>query len=90
MKRQQQGIAIPNSDSVKPAKSFIADNYKNWMELKKLKRIKYFTKSLLELRAWGFIEEEGSSCSNITAAAEKMIVWHKALPNYIEVDAVYT
>ena len=77
LKRQQQGLDVPNSDSVKLDKSFIPDKYKNWMELKKLKRIKYFTKALLELRSWGFIEEEGSSCSNITAAAKKMIVWHK-------------
>ena len=77
MKRQQQGIAVPNSDSVKTDKSLISDKYINQMELKKLKRIKYFTKSLLELRALGFIEEEVSSCSNITAAAEKMNVWHK-------------
>ena len=40
VKRQQEGLAVPNSDNVKPDKSFIPDNYKNWMELKKPKRIK--------------------------------------------------
>ena len=54
MKQQQWGLAVTNSDSVKPAKTFIPDKYKNLMKLKKLKRIKYFTKSLLELRVWGF------------------------------------
>ena len=44
LKLQQQGLDVPNSDSVKLDKSFIPDKYKNWMELKKLKRIKYFTK----------------------------------------------
>ena len=55
MRRQQQGLAVPNSDSVKPAKSFIPDKYKNQMELKTLKRINYSTKAILELRVWGFI-----------------------------------
>ena len=59
------------------------------MELKKLKREKYFTNALLELRAQGFSEEEVSSCANITTAAEKVIVWHKALPTYREGDEVY-
>ena len=40
MRIQQQGLAIPNSDSVKPAKPFIPDKYNNWMEMKKLKRKK--------------------------------------------------
>ena len=56
------------------------------MELKKIKRIKYFTKALLELRAWGFIEEDVSSCANITAAVDNLIMWHKALNTYIKVD----
>ena len=68
MKRQQQGLAIPNPDSVNTAKSFIPDKYSNFMGLNKLKRIKYFTKSLLELRARVFSEEEVSRCSNITYA----------------------
>ena len=50
MKRQQQGLAVPNSDSVKPAKPFIPDKYENLINLKKPKRIKYFTKALLEIR----------------------------------------
>ena len=40
MKQQQQGLAVPNSDSVNPAKSFIPDKYNNRTELKKLKSIK--------------------------------------------------
>ena len=40
MKQQHQGIAVPNSDSVKPYKSFTPDKYNNEMELKKLKRMK--------------------------------------------------
>ena len=59
------------------------------MNLKKLKRIKYFTKALLELRARGFSEEAVSRCANITAAVEKLIVWHKELPTYIEGDELY-
>ena len=47
MKRQQQGLAVPNSDSVYPAKSFIPDKYKNRMEPKKIRRIKNFAKALL-------------------------------------------
>ena len=74
MKRQQKGLAVPNSDSVKPEKSFIPDQYNNLMELKKLKKINYFNKELLELRSWGFSEEEVSSCANITATVEKLIV----------------
>ena len=31
MNRQQQGIAIPNSDSINPYKPLIPDRYKNWM-----------------------------------------------------------
>ena len=38
--QQQQGLAVTNSDSVKPSKSFITDKYNNKTELKKLKRIK--------------------------------------------------
>ena len=30
-----------------------------------------------------------SVCANITAGVEKLIVWHKALPTYIEGDTVY-
>ena len=67
MKLQRQGISVTNSDIMNPAKSFIPDKYNNMMELKKLKRKKYFTKALLELSAWGFIEEEVSSCTIITA-----------------------
>ena len=82
MKRQQQGLDVPNSDSVKPAKLFIPDKYKSKTEPNKLKRIKYFNKALLETRAWGFSEEETRICANITAAVDNMIVWHKALPTY--------
>ena len=71
MKLQQQCLAVPNSDSMKPAKTFIPDKYNNCMNLKKLKRVKYFTKAILELRVWDFSEEEVSSCANITAVAEK-------------------
>ena len=59
------------------------------MNLKKINRIKYFTKALLELRSRGFSEEEVNSCSNITAAAEKLVVWQKSLPTYREVDELY-
>ena len=82
MTRQQRGVAFTNSDSVKPAKPFIPDNYKNHMNLKKLKRINYFTKALLKLIAWVFSEEELSRCANIISAVEKLIVWHKALSTY--------
>ena len=44
MKQQQQDLAVPNSDSVKPNKPLIPDKYNNRMELKKIERIKYFTK----------------------------------------------
>ena len=74
---------------MKIAKTFIPDKYNNRMELKKLKRIKYFTKSLLELRTWGFSEEEVSRYANITSAAGNLIVWHQSLPTYIEGDSVY-
>ena len=90
MKWQQRGLAVPNSDGVNPDKKFIPDEYNNQMELMKLKRIKYFTKSLLEIRSRGFSEEEMIICVNIIAAVEKLIVWHKEIPTYIEGDAVYT
>ena len=83
MKQQKQSLSVPNSDSVKPAKPLILDKYNNHMSLKKLKRINYFTKALLELRAWGFSEEEVSIFSNITAAVDNLIVLQKALPPYI-------
>ena len=82
MKWQQQVIDIPISDSVKPSKPFIPDNFNNRMELKKLERKKYFTKSLLDLRSSGFSGEEVSSCANITDSVEKLIVWHKVLTTY--------
>ena len=72
-----------------PAKSFIPDKYNNHIELNKLNRIKYFTKSILEIRAWEFSEEGVISCANITSAEEKLIVWHKELPTYKEGDTVY-
>ena len=56
MKRQQQGLAVTNSDSMKPEKSFIPDKYKNWTELKKIKGINFLAKALLELRAQVFSE----------------------------------
>ena len=59
------------------------------MELKEIKKITYFTKALLEFRTQGFIEEEVIRCANITAAVERLIVWHKSLPTYREGDAVY-
>ena len=71
------------------AKPFITYKYNNRINLKNLKRIKYFIKALLELRAQGFSEEEVSICANITAAVEKLIVCHKALPMYREGDTVY-
>ena len=64
MKQQQQGLDFPNSDSARPDKPFITDKYNNNTNLNKLKKIKYFTKELLKLRAWAFSEE----------AAEKLIV----------------
>ena len=72
-----------------PAKSFIPDKYNNQMELKKLNRIKYFTKALLELRVWGFREGQVKSSANITAVVENLVVWHKVLPTYREVGVVY-
>ena len=59
------------------------------MELKKIKRKMCFTKELLELGSWSFSEEEVSSCSNITAVVEMLIVWHKEMPTYREGGAVY-
>ena len=88
MKRQQQGLDVTNSDTVKPAKPFITDSYNNWVELKKLERITYYTKELLELRARAFSEEKLSRCANIKSAVEKLIAWHKALPTYREGDTV--
>ena len=73
---------------MEPAKPFIPDKYINREKLKKLKRIKYFTKALMELRPRGFSEEEVISCANITAAVEKMIMRHKELPTYREGDEV--
>ena len=73
-KRQQQGISFPNSDHANPDKPFIPDKYNNHMNLKKLKRIKYFTKATLELRGRGFSEEKVSICANITAEVENLIV----------------
>ena len=59
------------------------------MDQKKIKRIKYFTKELLELRDRGFSEEGLISCDNITAVLEKLIVWHKELTSYREGDVAY-
>ena len=59
------------------------------MELNKIKRINYFTKSLLELRDGVFSEYEVSICANIKVAVENLILWHKALPTYREGDVVY-
>ena len=89
MKRQQQGLAVPNSDSVMPVKPFISEKYYNQMNLKTLKRIKYFTKALLEPIAQGFGEEGVISCSNTAAAVEKLILWHKSPPTYREGGMVY-
>ena len=89
LKQQQQGIAVTNSDSVNPSKPFIPDKYNNRMNLEKLNRIKYFTKSLMELKAQGFSEEEVRSCANIKAEVENLILRHKALTTYREGDEVY-
>ena len=89
MKQQKQSLAVPNSYNVKPAKPFISDKYNNNIELKKLKRVNYFTTALLELRSWGFSENEGISCTNIKTTVEKLTVWHKALPTYRESGDVY-
>ena len=89
MKRQQRGLAVPNSDIMNPEKPLIPYKYNNRMNLKKLNRIEYFTKALLELRAWWFSEVEVISCANITAAAEKLIVWHKEMTTYREGYEVY-
>ena len=89
MRRQQQGISVTNLDSVKPSKPIIPDKYNNRMNLKKLKRMKYFNKALLELRAWSFSEAGVSSCANIKVSVEKMIMQNKALTTYREVDDVY-
>ena len=89
MKQKQQGIAVPNSYIVKPDKSFIPDKFNNQMELKKINRIKYSTKALLELRDWGFSEEDVSRCANITDVVEKLIVWNESLPTYRGGEAVY-
>ena len=48
-----------------------------------------FTKELMELGSWSFSEEEASSYSNITAAVEMLVVWHKAMPTYREGGTVY-
>ena len=77
MKQKQQGLSVPNSYSAKTAKPIIPDKYNNCMNLKKLKRIKYFAKALLELRAWSFSEEEVIIFANITAELENMIMFHK-------------
>ena len=37
IKRQQQGLAVPNSDIVRPDKPSILDKYNNRMNLKKLR-----------------------------------------------------
>ena len=89
MKRQHQGLAVKKLDSVNPTKKFITDKYNNLMNLDKFKRINYFTKELLELRAWGLSEQDVISYYNNTSAVEKLIVWHKALPTYREGDQVY-
>ena len=82
-KQQKQGLDVPNTDSITFPKPFILDKYNNSMNLKKLKRIKYYTKALLEIRGWRSSEEEVRSCANITDSAEKQIVWYKVLPSYI-------
>ena len=46
-KQQKQGLAVPNPDSMNPAKPLIKDKYNNMMELKKPKSINHFTKALL-------------------------------------------
>ena len=74
---------------MKVDKPFIPDQYNNRMELKKSKSIKYSTKSSPKLRYQGFSKEGLSSCTNIEAAAEKLSVWHKALPTYIEGCELY-
>ena len=88
-KWQQQGLYVPNPDSMKPRKLFIPYKYNNRMELQKTKKIKYFTNALLELRYQGFSEGEVIICANSTDALEKIIVWYKEMPTYIEGDAVY-
>ena len=72
-----------------PAKSLIPNKYNNSMELNKLKRKKYFTEALLSLVYQGFSWEEVSICANITASAENLIVWYKALTAYGEGDALH-
>ena len=38
--QQQQGLSVPKSDSMKPAKPFIPDKCRNIINLNKLKKIK--------------------------------------------------
>ena len=90
MKQEQQGLSVPNPDIVKPSKPFILGKHNNRINLKKFERVKYFTKALLELSGWGFSEQDVSSCANIIAAVENLIVWHKALLTYREGYKVYT
>ena len=80
--RRQRGLDVPNPDSMKTDKVFIPDKYNNRTELRNIKRVKYSTTVLLELRAQGFSDEVVSICANITATVKKMIVCHKALPTY--------
>ena len=74
---------------MKSFKSFIPDKYNTQMELKKLNRVNYFTKKLLELGSLGFSVEGLIRCANITAVVENLIVWNKSLITYREGDAVY-
>ena len=45
--QKQQFISVLNPDSVNPEKPYIPHNYKNRMELNKLRRKKYFTNTII-------------------------------------------
>ena len=49
--RKQQGISVPNPDSINPEKSFISDKYNSQTEIK---RKKYLAKELMKVGDRGF------------------------------------
>ena len=77
MKQQQQGISVPHPDNRITDKPLITENCNNQMELKKVKRGKYFTRDILELGAQRFSEGEVRICASITAEVDKIILRHK-------------
>ena len=73
--RIAKNLPVPDISKIEPAEAYVPDKLKGSMDLKKMKKTKYYLKVKQELKERGYTDAQVDTLPNVTAAVNLLTEW---------------